>query len=162
QIQGQSALGGGFSSLWMHPGTTLSYADGTMLSKSIQLDPAHLPGDPAPQAALLHVPQGVATQAGTIVGPLPLVKQGAGTLVLAGSAHASAGMEVEAGALRNLMMINGPVAVRNGARLEGSGSMGATTVHGGATLAPGVPAASGQPGIIGTLAVTENLHLHPG
>ncbi len=162
QIQGHNALGGGLSSLWMRPGTTLSYAAGTVLSKSIQLDPGQAPDDPAPQAALLHVPQGVATQAGAIVGPLPLVKQGSGTLVLAGSAHAAAGLDVEAGTLRNLMMINGPVTVRSGARLEGGGSLGATTVQGGATLAPGAPAASGRPGTIGTLAVAGRLHLLPG
>src|SRR5690606_35846713 len=63
---------------------------------------------------------------------------------------------IEAGSVRSMMMLVTPITVRDGARLEGTGSIGATTVHDGGTLAPGGPISTG------VMTVTGDLALLPG
>jgi autotransporter-associated beta strand protein len=83
-----------------------------------------------------------------------LVKQGTGTLTLAGANNYSGATTVSGGTLRVNGSIPGAVTVNFGATLGGSGSIaGLATVSGGGTLAPGA-----NPGALSV----GSLNLNPG
>ncbi|MDY0169156.1 MAG: autotransporter-associated beta strand repeat-containing protein [Thermoguttaceae bacterium] len=102
-----------------------------------------------------HPPSGSTTYDGMI-----LVKDGPGTMVFSGASTFAGGVHVDAGTL----LVNntadsgtgsGPVAVKGGATLGGTGSIaGATTVKAGGTLATGMS--------IGTLTFDSSLALEDG
>ncbi|MGH6763716.1 MAG: autotransporter-associated beta strand repeat-containing protein [Phyllobacterium sp.] len=65
-------------------------------------------------------------------------KRGAGVLALTGDSHDFAGTTtVQAGALAVNGMLGGVIDVRSGARLQGTGTVGTTSVADGGTIAPG-------------------------
>ena len=85
--------------------------------------------------------------AGAISGAGTLAQAGGGTLRLTGDSSAFSGTtQVRSGTLAVDGRLGGTLAVGSGARLQGNGSVGATTVQAGATIAPG--------NSIGTLSVT--------
>ena len=87
--------------------------------------------------------------AGAIGGAGTLAQAGSGLLRLTGDSSAFSGAtQVRSGTLAVDGRLGGTLAVGSGARLQGNGSVGATTVQAGATIAPG--------NSIGTLSVTGN------
>jgi len=87
--------------------------------------------------------------AGAISGTGTLAQAGGGTLRLTGDSSAFSGAtQVRSGTLAVDGRLGGSLAVGSGARLQGNGSVGATTVQAGATIAPG--------NSIGALSVTGN------
>lgn len=84
-----------------------------------------------------------------------LEKRGFNTWTLSGAASTFTGQtQVAFGALSVTGQLGGPVFVLSGARLEGNGSVGSTTVLSGATIAPGAP--------LGPLTINGDLFLRPG
>lgn len=155
RVQGDSALGEPYRTLDMHAGTTLDYAPGAIVYNAIQLHPAADAEPGAQHSVQWRVGQGTATQAGTVVGAIPIVKQGAGTLHLTGFVTNPSLAVVDQGSLAIGGFFAGPVRVRHGARLEGGGAVESATLQSGATLAPGMQA---EPGLM----VIRNLRLDPG
>src|SRR5690606_37331165 len=105
--------------------------------------------------------QGTASQIGPVAGSVPITKSGAGTLYLPGFVTSPPLAVVDQGSLAIGGFFAGPVHVRHGARLEGTGSVDAATVQSGGTLAPGMPPdldMQAQPGML----VLRQLQLQPG
>ena len=132
-VVGNSALSTSHHTLHMHSGTTLSYADQAQLYNNIQLQPGSQPE----HTVTLRVDQGSATQYGDLFTLAPISKQGAGRLHLAGWAFMPALATIEQGSLAIDGLYAGPIHVRHGARLEGTGFVGSALVQSGGTLAPG-------------------------
>lgn len=95
------------------------------------------------------------TLSGT-VSSLGLTKQGTGTFSLRGGGKTVGRVDVTAGTLSvedNGISNTMPVDVRGGAFLGGNGSVGATTLFAGGTLAPGLADAPGSLQVNGNLAM---------
>jgi fibronectin-binding autotransporter adhesin len=96
---------------------------------------------------------------GTIAGSAGLVKTGLGQLRITGDGSAFTGhTQVQAGMLTvgagGAGRLGGTLTVADGATLQGTGTVGSTTLHSGSTIAPG--------NSIGTLTVAGDLGLLPG
>lgn len=79
-----------------------------------------------------------ASYGGTISGAGDFVKAGMGSLTLTGNSGAFAGTTtLEAGTLAVNGILGGAIDVLSGARLQGTGTVGTTTVASGGTIAPG-------------------------
>ena len=150
QVGGDSALGNPLKTLTANTGTQLVYAPGVTLRNGLQFQAVDLaavvpagsytPVTPPAYAdsVQLSVNSGEATHAGLLIGSVPLVKQGAGRLRLSADIMGYSGLAtVNEGALAVDRQFSGSVQVNRGARLEGTGQVGPTTVLGGGTLAPG-------------------------
>jgi outer membrane autotransporter protein len=162
------ALGAPYRTLNVNTGTRLRYAPGVVVGHSIQLqaEPSLAGLVPAGSYEAITPSQyadsvqwivdgGEAVQAGAMSGSAPIVKQGAGLLRLAGPAMAYGGLlTVNQGAVAVDDVFWGPVRVNAGARLQGIGQVGATTIGAGGTLAPG--------NSVGTLSVLGDLTFEPG
>ena len=113
-------------------GSVVDYAHGVTIGNTIVIDS---------NSTQLQVMTGTATQAGIISelnGPRPLEKIGAGTLVLTATSTYTGATTVSAGTL----VVDGAIAdsavtVNAGARLAGTGTVGATTIPSGGIFAPG-------------------------
>jgi autotransporter-associated beta strand protein len=77
------------------------------------------------------------TFAGSISGPGQLVQAGSGTTILTGTSTYAGPTNVNAGTLAVNGSISSSVFVNFGATLAGAGTVGATQINGGGTLAPG-------------------------
>ena len=95
-----------------------------------------------------------ATIGATIGGSDGITKTEGGTLVLEGNNTYTGGTTVNAGALAVNGTVGGIVDVMSGGRLEGTGSVGTTTIAGGATIAPGNP--------LGALAIDGDITFEEG
>ncbi|MDB5603808.1 MAG: outer rane autotransporter barrel domain protein [Bradyrhizobium sp.] len=129
RVENNAALGTGAVTT---TGSVLDYANGISLANHIQIDSNH---------TQLQVLAGNATQAGIISelnGPRPLEKIGAGSLVLTAVNTYTGTTTVNGGTLS----VNGSIAssslttINTGGTLGGNGTVGDTTINGGA-LAPG-------------------------
>lgn len=166
RVEGQQALGLTYRALDMHRGTELQYAAGATLYNAVPLHdetglPTAIPLDgstPSPADSVrFRVDSGIATQAGVINGAVPIVKQGQGTLVLAGPVHKPSYAVVNEGTLSVRDFFGGSMQVNNGARLEGgNATIGHTRLLSGAVLAPGTQ------GGIDTLYFAQDLEFMPG
>jgi fibronectin-binding autotransporter adhesin len=106
-------------------------------------------------AALAFNRSDAVTFASVISGNGTLAKLGAGTLSLAGTNTYTGGTAVSAGTLDVTGSIaSSAVSVASGATLNGTGTVGATTIQSGGTLAAG--------NSIGTLTINGNLTLASG
>lgn len=140
--------------------TNFSLLGGTLDLNGYDLTMASLSGSSGALAlgtAALSVNQSAASSyGGAISGTGSLAKAGTGTLVLTGTNTYSGQTTVSAGTLA----VNGSIAqsvltsVASGARLGGSGTLGATSVAAGGILAPG--------NSIGTLHIAADLTLATG
>ncbi|OWT80159.1 MULTISPECIES: autotransporter domain-containing protein [unclassified Achromobacter] len=124
---------------------TTTIQEGTLLSPAVNLGSNDIANN-----GTLAVQQDNAGQLdGAIDGTGNLVKLGAGRLNLTGGGDMSGTTYVQAGTLSiNSSLANSTVEVDTGATLGGNGTVGATTVRGGGTIAPG--------NSIGTLHVNGN------
>lgn len=151
-VAGNTALGQHVRNLELYGGTTLSYGDGVTVFNGMQLV-----AQPGTDSVTWRVDTGTATQIGTVLGHVPIIKQGEGTLVVGGFVTAlMASAIVKQGALSVAGDFNGSVLVNRGARLEGSGTVGAATVQDGGVLAPG---AGTSPS---TMSITRTLSFESG
>jgi autotransporter-associated beta strand protein len=129
-------------------GGTLRFLSGFTTSRAVSLNAGGGTIDTNGNAVAL---------AGVISGGGGLTKVGAGTLTLNGTSPYSGPPSVDAGTLVvNGSIANSAVTVNAGGRLEGTGTVGSTTIAGGATFAPG----SGVPG--SSMTVAGNLALQSG
>lgn len=168
-VAGTSALGDKLNSLLAYQGSVVSYAPGATIFNQMHLRgdnvAQEVPGGGmiAPASLSLansiqwRVDSGTAILAGNIVGAVPIVKQGQGTLRLTGIAMFPSFFTVNEGALSVDWLLAGRVGVNHGARLEGSGTVRAVTLQDGATLSPG----NGL-GDTAVLTLTEKLEFKPG
>ncbi len=91
----------------------------------------------------LTIQSGTRTISGSIAdwtgAPASLVKNGSGTLVLAGTNTYSGGTTVAAGTMQvtGALAASGALTIQSGATLTGTGTVGPLTIAAGATLAPG-------------------------
>ncbi|TAL89123.1 MAG: autotransporter domain-containing protein [Candidimonas sp.] len=166
-VASDSALGSALGTLHINTGTILSYAPGVTVMNGLQLQAVDI-GTRVPAGSYTTVTpleygdsvqwvvnSGEAVQLGTMAGSAPLVKQGAGRLRLAGDVLAYFGTAtVNKGTLAVNRHFSGSVQVGHGARLQGVGVVGPTTINAGGVLAPG--------NSIGTLTVQGDLVLKPG
>ncbi|NYT84314.1 autotransporter outer membrane beta-barrel domain-containing protein [Pollutimonas harenae] len=136
-VQGNNALGTTNRTLHMYSGTSLNYAADAAVYNVIQLQPGTQPNE----AVTWRVDQGTATQYGAVVGSVPISKQGAGRLYLPAYVTTPTLAVVEQGSLAIGGFFAGPIHVRRGARLEGSGAIDSVLIQGGGTLAPGLSSA---------------------
>lgn len=143
-----NALGAPFNGLDVNVGTRLVFGEGVSISQPLTLRPidlaAALPADwwapvppPAePLAVRWVVERGEAAHLGDLFGDAPLIKQGAGTLRLAGWGAAYTGdMMIREGGLRVDGVFGGRVHVLPGAMLSGTGLVG--RIESAGLLAPG-------------------------
>jgi outer membrane autotransporter protein len=80
----------------------------------------------------------IATIASELSGPGRLVKTDFGTLILSGDSSArTAAAAIAGGTLRVTGSLGGALAVQSGGRLEGTGTVGATSLNAGGVIAPG-------------------------
>jgi len=109
-------------------------------------------GNIADSGALIFNRSNAYTYSGVISGAGSLAQNGSGTLTLTGTSSSFTGSTaVNAGTLVvNGSISHSAVAVNTGATLEGTGTVGSTTIGNGATLSPGVAS-------IGTLNVSGNI-----
>lgn len=134
-----------------------SYAGGTrVLAGTLVGDTDAIRGDIAIEGGTVVIDQGEdADYAGHVSGSGGLVKRGAARLSLGADSSAFSGRTtVEAGVLAVEGALGGALDVHSGARLEGTGSVGTTTLARGATIAPG--------GSIGTLTVDGDITFAAG
>jgi outer membrane autotransporter protein len=157
-VEGDMALGLQVRTLEMYGGTTLSYGDGATLFNSMQLRE-----QAGADSLTWRVDTGAARQVGPVNGSVPIIKKGAGTLVVAGFVTLPSSAIIEEGSLSVSHTFSGSVQVNRGARLEGGGIEGSgrgivgdVMVLDGGVLSPGVDA---NPS---TLSVTRSLELKPG
>ncbi|MER1967956.1 autotransporter domain-containing protein [Castellaniella sp. GW247-6E4] len=161
------ALGAPLNALDINIGTRLEFAEGVSIGQTFTIKPVDLaaelpahwwapvPPPAEPLAVQWVVERGEATHLGDLFGRAPLIKQGAGTLRLAGWGAAYTGdMTVRDGGLRVDGAFGGRVLVEPGAALSGTGLVGRIEV--GGVLAPG--AAHG----VGTLMAVHEARLLPG
>src|SRR5690606_37674884 len=94
-IHGDNALGEHRQALHMYPGATLSYAADAVLHNPVEVRAG---GDPASHA-IWRVDHGTATQTGIVTGTAPIIKEGAGTLYVAGGATNTALTVINQGTL---------------------------------------------------------------
>lgn len=165
-VAGDSALGKKINSLWAQLGSVVSYAPGATIFNQMHLmgsngAPGGTPPEPASwelaDSVQWRVDSGVAVQAGNVVGSVPVVKQGHGTLRLTGIAGYPSFFTVNQGALAVDWHLAGAVRVNRNARLEGSGTIRSATIMAGGILSPG----NGM-GDTAAFTVTEKLEFKPG
>ncbi len=128
-------------------------------SESIVLGAGRAIDMPAPaNARPINTREFTATITGPVTGTGTLVKQGSGTLILAGEAKAHAGIvNIAEGTLRldtALEAAANPVNIAEGGALAGTGGVARAVNVNGGTLAPGAS--------VGTLPITEALSFGPG
>ncbi len=161
------ALGAPSNALDVNIGTRLEFAESVSIGQTLTFKPVDLAAElPAhwwapvpppvePPAVQWAVERGEATHFGDLFGHASLVKQGAGTLRLAGWGAAYTGdMRVREGGLRIDGVFGGRVLVEPGAVLSGTGLAGSIEAHG--ILAPGAAQRTG------TLMAAHELRLMPG
>ena len=161
------ALGAPLNALDVNVGTRLEFADGVTIGQAFTLRPIDLaaalpphwwtpvPPPAAPMAVQWVVQRGEATHRGDLFGHASLIKQGGGTLRLAGWGAAYTGdMTVREGGLRIDGTFGGRVRVEPGGVLSGTGL--AARIEVGGVLAPGAAHAPG------TLMVVHEARLLPG
>lgn len=148
-VGGRYALGpDGRASLQAHAGSTLSYAPDAVVAAQLHVPDAAGP-DPMPIG--LRVDHGIATQAGTIFGTTPLIKQGPGTLWLSGAApRADSQMIIAEGSVHLANHFSGRITITNATLLSGNGRVGWLNVGSGGILAP-----------TGQMVVDKGLHFDP-
>ncbi len=130
-------------------GGALAVQSGAMLQVGNGGTAGTIAGNVANAGTLAFARSDAVSFAGAISGAGTLTQAGGGTLRLTGNSSAFAGTtQVRAGTLAVDGRLGGALAVGSGARLQGNGSVGATTVQAGATIAPG--------NSIGTLSVNGN------
>ncbi len=165
-IVGDNALGRRSNALLAHQGSVVSYAPGTTLFNQIHLwgsNSAADDGSSDPVSWALadsvqwRVDTGVAVQAGNMVGSIPVVKQGPGTLRFTGIASFPSFVTVKEGTLDVDWHLAGTVRVNKGARLEGGGTVRKAIIEAGGVLSPGSGA-----GHTAAFTVTEQLEFQPG
>ncbi|ALM82955.1 hypothetical protein ASB57_08290 [Bordetella sp. N] len=118
----------------------ITYLGTTTIEEGVLLSPAaNLGSNPITNDATLAVQQDTAGQLdGAINGTGNLIKLGAGRLNLTGGGDMSGTAFVRAGTLSiNGSLANTTVEVDSGGTLGGNGTVGAITVRGGGTVAPG-------------------------
>ncbi|HWL28620.1 MAG TPA: autotransporter domain-containing protein [Burkholderiaceae bacterium] len=150
-VLGDMALGQWARTLELYGGTTLSYGDAATVFNNIQLR-EHAGTD----SLTWRVDTGTAKQIGIVNGHVPIIKKGAGTLIVAGVVHFPSSAIVDEGTLAITDTFGGSVQLNRGARLEGRGTVGSATVLDGGVLAAGVDA---DPS---TLFITRTLEFQPG
>src|SRR5690606_33237096 len=167
-------------------GTSLEYSDGVDVARPLTLNPQtiadYLPpsryDEVTPPAGMEQVVrwkvnEGVAVHSGLLQGSAPFLKQGQGLLDIRGDAMAYTGSgRVAQGALAINEIFSGSVNVGAGARLQGTGLVGAVHVERGGTLAPGnagfgaaspsMPGSEAASAAIGTLNISRDIHFDPG
>ena len=129
RLENNQALGTGALTT---TGSVVDYGNGVTIANPIVVNS---------DTTQLSVTAGTATQAGAISelnGPRPLEKIGAGTLVFTAANTYSGATAITAGTLMvNGSIANSAVTVNSGGTLAGTGTVGATTINGGGTFAPG-------------------------
>ena len=163
-VEGSSALGASYRTLEIFQGTELSYAPGAIVHNPMALrfetqswlgpDGTTIAPATGPYADSIQwrVDSGRATQTGVVVGSVPIVKQGLGTLQLVGSITNPAYVTVNEGSLAVDGFFGGSVQVKRGARLEGSGAAISVTIQDGALFAPGMGSSTSEFTVIDSLA----------
>lgn len=137
-LEVDGALGG---ALAVQSGATLQVGNGGSAGM--------IAGDVTNAGTLVFARSDEVSFAGAISGTGTLAQAGGGMLRLSGDSSAFSGAtQARAGTLAVDGRLGGSLAVGAGARLQGTGSVGATTVQAGATIAPG--------NSIGTLSVNGN------
>lgn len=112
-------------------------------------------GDIANNGTVILDQRADANLAGAISGTGSLLKAGGGLLELTGnSAGFTGATTVTAGTLAVNGTLGGSLDIQSGARLQGNGTVGATTLRSGATVAPG--------NSIGTLSVVGDITFQKG
>ncbi len=169
RVMGESALGRKINSLLVDQGSVVDYAPDAIVFNQMHLRGENSATETAGGAPLdppsweladsvqWRVDQGVAVQAGNVLGSVPIVKQGPGTLRLTGIAGYPFFITVNQGALAVDWLLSGSVRVNRDARLEGSGTVRSVSVLDGGKLSPG----SGV-GDMAVLTVMDKLEFKPG
>ncbi|MGF7051106.1 outer membrane autotransporter protein [Bosea sp. OAE752] len=134
---------------------TNSYRNTLVTAGTLIGDAASISGDIANNGAVVFNQRNDASLARVLSGTGSFTKAGGGALALTGDSSGFSGSTtVSAGTLIVNGALGGGLDVLSGGRLQGNGTVGPTTIHAGATIAPG--------NSIGTLTVSGDIRFEHG